>query len=195
MATLLVELAELWAQEPQRPHPTTNVLQHWDDLIANWANDVSLPLYVRKSENNRGSIIVHRSGRQLIPSDNSPAQWSFALAVLGQMPSSDDIREAVERDNVPVAMIFKEAEKSFAKFRCSLNRIVNPNSAGWKVCHIEGIGLAARGSLFDGPEDLLRRHFRLFMAPSNMFVIPIKYSGLGEVPEFCNAIARLLKRT
>jgi hypothetical protein len=193
MSRLLVQLAEFWAQDPWRPRPSPVVLQHWDDLVAVWANEKSLPLYIRKNENNRGSTIAHRSGRHLVATDNSPAQWAFALAVCGVIPCIEQIREAVEQDKIPVAMIFKGVEKASARYRCSPGGSISPNSAGWKVCHVENIGLVKRGSLRDTPEDLLRRHFRLFMSPSNMFVVPLKYSGLGEIPEFCYAIARLLK--
>jgi hypothetical protein len=69
----------------------------------------------------------------------------------------------------------------------------NPNKAGWKVCHVERVGLATALPLAELPEFQLREHFRRLMAPGNMFVIPKKYSGLGELPEFCDEIARLLE--
>src|SRR5579863_6499390 len=80
IADLIKHLAHLWAQDPGRPRPTPQVSQHWDSLIAAWAEDGSLPLYVRKAGESRGSVMVHRSGRRLIPTDNSPAQWAFARA-------------------------------------------------------------------------------------------------------------------
>jgi hypothetical protein len=49
--------------------------------------------------------------------------------------------------------------------------------------------------LADVDVDRLREHFRKFMSPSNMFVIPLKYAGLGELPEFCEAIGQLLGPT
>src|SRR5437899_1901216 len=103
MADLVVRLAELWAQAPERPQPTPRVRQHWDSLVPAWADDASLPLYIRKVNNNRGSVVVHASGRELVPTDNSPAQWAFALAVMGETPSLEDIRRATAEDQVPIA--------------------------------------------------------------------------------------------
>src|SRR5882672_9964859 len=127
MIDLIVRLADLWAQDPGRPRPATQVCQHWDSLVADWADDISLPLYVRKVDNNRGSLVVHASGRHLVPTDNSPAQWAFALAVLGETPSLQDIRRALVEDRIPVAMVLKQKERAIARYKCTLNRVVNPN--------------------------------------------------------------------
>jgi hypothetical protein len=54
MAELVRRLAHLWAEELSRPRPTLEVLEHWDSLIARWSCEPSLPLYVRKYDNNRG---------------------------------------------------------------------------------------------------------------------------------------------
>jgi hypothetical protein len=188
MIDLIVRLAELWRQEPERPRPAPQVCQHWDSLVADWAYDQSLPLYVRKVDNNRGSLVVHVSGRHLVPTDNSPAQWAFALAVLGETPSLQDIRQALAEDHVPIAMILKAKERAVARYKCTLNNVVNPNSAGWKVAHIDGVGLGNRTMLTAVDESTLREHFRKLMAPSNMFAIPLKYAGLGELAEFCRAL-------
>lgn len=192
MEQLVVRLAELWAQEPSRPRPATDVLEHWDCLIADWAKDLSLPLYVRKAKD-RGSCVEHHSThRCLVPTDNSPAQWAFALAVRGENPDLGQIREYVDRDCVPVAMVLGRAERERAKYKCTLSRTLSPNSFGWKVCHVEGVRLGGGGSLSEISEAILREHFRKLMAPSNMFVVPKKYGGLGELPEFCQAIGRLI---
>ena len=191
MPALVEELARLWAQASQRLRPDAKVSRHWDHLVAAWSVDPSLPLYVRKAENNRGSIVHHASGQNLVPTDNSPAQWAFAKAVLRERPSLEDIYSAIQEDRIPVAMILKVVEKDKATYRCTLPR-VNPNSAGWKVCHVDGIGLGKGGSLEETNLPILQEHFRKLMAPSNMFVIPLRYAGLGELPEFCHAIRKLL---
>jgi len=128
----------------------------------------------------------------LIPSDNSPAQWAYASAVLGDVPSLEQIRESIHEDRIPIAMVLPPGERTLATYRCTLGKSINPNSAGWKVCHIQGVGRRARTPVVDVDDRLLREHFRKFMAPSNMFVIPLKYAGLGELPEFCEAMGRLL---
>jgi hypothetical protein len=189
MAELVTRLAMLWVKEPSRPRPASEVLEHWDRLINDWSNDMSLPLYVRKFDNNRGSVISHPSGRRIVPTDNSPAQWAFAQAVLGEQPSLEDIRRLIEADQVPVAMILNAKEKPpTAKYRCTLGKAVNPNFYGWKVAHVCPVGLKSRASLLNITEDTLRSHFRKLMVPRNMFAIPLRYAGLGELPEFCKAI-------
>ena len=52
IAELVARLARLWAEEPSRPRPAPEVLEHWDRLIDGWSDDFSLPLYVRKPNNN-----------------------------------------------------------------------------------------------------------------------------------------------
>jgi hypothetical protein len=193
MRKLIVQLAELWAQDPARPRPAPHVSQHWDSLVAAWADDRSLPLYVRKVNNNRGSVAAHSSGRSLVPTDNSPAQWAFALAVLGETPSLEDIRRASAEDRIPVAMILKTAERTAAQYKCTLKQVVNPNSTGWKVAHVDGVGLGNRRTVTEMGESAIRDHFRKFMSPSNMFVIPLQYAGLGELPEFCQALGALVR--
>jgi hypothetical protein len=194
MAQLIVRLAELWAQEASRPQPARDVLEHWDRLIADWAEDPSLPLYVRKVKNDRGSCIEHHSThRCLVPTDNSPAQWAFALAVVGEKPSLGQVRQCLQQDGVPVAMVLNASERTRAGYQCLLSETLSPNLSGWKVCHLEGVGLARRTLVSEIDDITLREHFRKLMAPSNMFLVPKKYGGLGELPEFCQAIRQLLE--
>ena len=107
MPELLRRLADLWAQDPGRPRPSPTVVEHWDSLIARWADDSSLPLLVRKPANNRGAVLVNGAGRKIIPADNSPAQWAFALAVLGETPSLAWVNEQLSADAIPIAMILQ----------------------------------------------------------------------------------------
>jgi hypothetical protein len=193
MPELVRQLAEAWAQEPLRPRPSPAVLAHWDSLVNDWSQEPTLPLFVRKVANNRGTALTHASGREIVPSDNSPAHWSFALAVLGEMPSLDWVRQQLQSDTIPVAMILKASERATAKFKCSLGRVVNPNAAGWKVSHIDSIGLAKAGPVEGIPEPRLREHFIRFISPRNIFVIPTRYAGLGELPEFCDEIRKLMQ--
>ena len=90
-------------------------------------------------------------------------------------------------------MIFKSAEFARARYQCTLSKSPNPNAAGWKVAHIDPVGLVKRADVTTIEESVLREHFRKLMKPSNMFVIPLKYAGLGELPEFCQAIQALIK--
>jgi hypothetical protein len=193
MTDLIERLAELWADNHDRPRPASHVSEHWDELVHTWADDHSLPLLVRRVSNNRGSVVTHPSGRVLVPADNSPASWAFARAILGETPSLEDIRKEFAQDKVPVAMIFKSEEMAKARYKCILKGTQNPNQAGWKVAHIDGVGLRNRGAITEFKESTLVEHFRKFMKPSNMFVVPLNYAGLGELPEFCKVIGMLIK--
>jgi hypothetical protein len=193
MTDLIEQLAKLWAHNRERPQPTSRVSEHWDTLVDTWANDHSLPLLIRKVNNNRGSVVNHPSGRVLVPTDNSPASWAFASAILDETPSLENIRKEFTEDKIPVAMIFKSAELAKARYKCTLKGTRNPNSAGWKVAHVDGVGLSNRADVSEIDESTLRKHFRKLMKPSNMFLIPLKYAGLGELPEFCQAIQSLIK--
>ena len=193
MAELVRRLAHLWAEEPSRPRPTLQVLEHWDSLIDRWSCEPSLPLYIRKYDNNRGSVISHPSGRSIVPTDNSPAQWAFAQAVLGERPSFGDLRRLIAADRVPVAMILPAKEEAAATYRCTLGKGVNPNAYGWKVAHVDAVGLSSRTDLLELPENTIQSHFRRLMTPRNMFAIPLRYAGLGELLEFCDAIRAILR--
>ena len=135
----------------------------------------------------------HPSGRVLVPTDNSPASWAFARAILEETPSLEDIKTEFEQDRIRVAMIFKSAELAGARYKWTLNTRLNPNSAGWKIAHTKGIGLRNRVAITEVNKSILQEHFRKFMKPSNMFLIPLKYAGLGELPEFRQAIEALNK--
>jgi hypothetical protein len=128
-----------------------------------------------------------------VPTDNSPAQWAFALAVLDKTPTLDEVRDLIAADSVPVAMILKRIECSTARFKCTLGRVVNPNAAGWKVAHVKGVGLSSNLPLVDFSETQLRQHFRRLMVPRNMFVVPTRYAGLSELPEFCDAMGKFMQ--
>ncbi|MGE4110759.1 MAG: hypothetical protein AB7E73_08670, partial [Burkholderiales bacterium] len=105
LALLVEKFGETWAASSIRPSPKPEILNHWATLVRSWASDPELPLLVRKHRNNRGSQIIHLSGRILIPSDNSAAHWAFTLASEGIRPTLDQIRSWFEQDKIPVVMI------------------------------------------------------------------------------------------
>lgn len=181
LTALIAQFGAAWAASGLRPAPPKPVLQHWRDLLADWIASPDLPLLVRKQDGNRGAELVHHTGRRLIPTDNSGAHWSFTLACEGQMPTLNQIREWFRRDEVPVVMIQRAIEKPKAKYHCSLARKFNVNEQGWKLAHIEPVGLKFRQSLVEAPIARLEDHFRLLMSPANMFVMPLAWAGLAEV--------------
>jgi hypothetical protein len=193
MAELVARLAQAWVEYPERPQPHPGVLSVWDELVENWAEDTSLPLFIRKHKDNRGSLIVHPSGRILVPVDNSPAQWAFGFAMLGRVPTLSDVRDLLTADAIPVAMMLKTVEKPLAHYKCTLRGVVTPNLLGWKVAHVQEVGLSTKEPLTAIHEVRLQQHFRWLVNPRNMFVVPKKYAALGELPEFRDAMRKLLK--
>lgn len=189
----LADIGRLWAESDQRPRLSLEARQAWDELIDQWAVS-NLPLVIRKSGNIRGAAILHNSGREIVLADNSPAQWAFMRAYCGHMYSLADIEDMLKRDVIPFAYATKAAEKAQMKFRCTLRGADNVNKCGWKLCHIHDIGLSTRTAVSELPLDTLVRHFKLFMKPSNHFVVPLAWSGLGEVSEVIDAIREIEAR-
>ena len=189
LAAFVEGFGKAWAASALRPRPSDAALSHWAKLIDAWAAAGDLPLFVRKHANNRGSVVAHPSGRSLVPTDNSPAHWAYVLASSGQCPTLDDIRSMLARDSIPVVMIQKGVEKPLARYHCFLRKEFNVNEFGWKLAHVKPVGLNNRASLADLPIERLQNHFRTFMSPANMFVVPSAWSGLAEVESVINAVA------
>lgn len=183
------ELGSAWAALSLRPRLSHEIKRHWDALICQWAES-DLPIAVRKSGAVRGESLIHRGGRKFILADNSPAQWAFSRAFAGHAYSLDDIRTLLERDEIPLAYASKCAERDQVHFKCTLSSADNVNKRGWKLCHIQDVGLRTKTRLEDLAVDTLIRHFCLFMLPSNHFVIPLEWSGLGELPEVIDEIRK-----
>ena len=185
-------LARLWAAHPMRPRLIPRIAARWDALISAWAADERLPLLVRKSESDvaRGEVIIHDSGRELVPTDNSPASWSYMKAYAGEVPTLREVHGAFASDSIPVAMVVDREMRARSRYRCCRVKMLNPNAFGWKVCHKLEVGLNGRASLKNRPIVLLQAHFRDFLSPSNMFLVPLFLGGLGEVRHFIEAISR-----
>ena len=184
----LRRLAEEWVQDPERPRVTPTVGTHWRELVRAWSTDPSLPLLVRAG-GNRGEAVTHGSGRTLVRTDNSPANWAFASALLARTPSAQDALAALVAGQLPVAMVLKRAERQHARYSGLLRATMDPpnlNTLGWKVAHIDRVGLAD-SAIEDLPLADLQEHLRRFLDPSNMFLVPKLYAGLGELPEFLEA--------
>lgn len=162
--------------------------------LARWANDPDLPLLVRKAQQNRGSIVLHESGRQLVPVDNSPAQWALSFALtLGPIDLAT-VKDLLAKDRIPTAMVFSKEERARARYRCSLGQSTDFNAKGWKLAHIKPVGLNRRAPIGTLPIEDVQEHFLRLMTPSNMFVVPKKWAGLAEVPEVLEAFARDAER-
>ena len=103
-------IGRVWATGEACPHIASPIIVAWDGLLEEWVDDVSLPLLVRKGSSIRGSVEVHESGRQIIPTDNSPAQWSCRLALRAIVPSLSQIRDMFRNDTIPVSFAHKKCQ-------------------------------------------------------------------------------------
>jgi hypothetical protein len=189
LRALIEQFGTAWAATPLRPKPSQETIQAWSVLIEKWIDDASLPLFVRKHANNRGFVIQHTTGRKLVPTDNSVAQWVYTLAINNQCPNLEELRTMLNEDKIPMAMIHKSIEKEGAMYKCTLDNKFNLNASNWKLAHIESVGLNTRTALTEIDIKSITTQFRHLMQPSNMFVIPLVWSGLGEIESVIQAVA------
>jgi hypothetical protein len=186
----LAALASLWAKHVARPRLDAGVVRHWDELIHQWSIDSSLPLLLRKQERGiaRGEVILHESGRELVLTDNSPASWSYMSAYAKTKPTIEEVRASLERNEIPVAMIIDREMIARSRYKCSRVKAANPNFYRWKVCHRSRVALEGKGTVKKRSLKLLQEHFKRFLSPSNMFLVPLALAGLGELPHFIEAM-------
>jgi len=183
ISRLLGELGFLWAVADACPLIEDATRIAWDNLLKEWLDDSSLPLLIRLSSLARGSVVVNTSGREIVPTDNSPAQWTCSLATSGKVPTLSEIRERFAADKIPVAFAHKKAEEGQQKYHCILGKH-SVNAAGWKLCHIKRVGLNTSLHVKDQDINTLKRAFFDFLSPSNYFLLPKRWGGLGETGEF-----------
>lgn len=178
---MIKELGRKWNQI--RPKFDPDVEREWDEIIDAWVNDVDTPLIIRKSSSFRGSEIVHNSGRRIILSDNSPAQWVCYLSLCGKVMSLPEIRQALIEDRIPFALALTREEKARSTYKETL-KDYSINKLGWKLCHKEPVGI---GNIRDPKSKnigIIIDHFKRFMKPSNFFLVPNERGALGELKEF-----------
>lgn len=110
----LMELAAAWEASPQRPRVKTEMLRYWDDLVRQWVADADMPLPVRK-RGLRGNVTPHAvTGRPLLCVDNAPANWCMSNALLGNRPTIQGVRRALEDGRLPVAKVLTDTEREMA---------------------------------------------------------------------------------
>jgi hypothetical protein len=171
---------------------------HWDQLVDDWIADVNLPLLVRIGrpppfEHRYGFEIVHSSGRKLVAADNSPAHWAFTRAFEGWRYSLEDVRYQLHNCTLPLVYRQEDAhhERTYRGMLTSRDWVFG--AIGWWLCHIDGVGYPiqhpAAETLQNTPIEHLTAHFRRFVAPSNMFLIPRQNHELGDAPDFILAIS------
>ncbi len=172
-------LGKQWAASDLCPKIQPDILEGWDRLLNDWIADNALPLIIRKG-GIKGSEVIHSTGRSIILADNSSAQWACHLALLGTVPTLKNIRDQLSDDEIPMAFAIPAAQLDHVKFRCTLGQW-SVNTAGWKLCHIKPVGLNNRAPVEQIEIETLKSAFFDLMRPSNHFLLPKKWGGLGEV--------------
>lgn len=171
----ILAFASAWAESQLRPRVQPEVAHAWNALLHEWIHTPALPLFVRKDAARRGPAPMHPSGRSLVPCDNSPAVWAFTLALEGYCPTLGEVASLAANGKIPAELT------KLGRFRALYK-------AGWKLAHVDGVGLGTRTPLEEVPLDTLKEHLRLLLSPSNHFAVPKVWAGLGEIPEVIEII-------
>jgi hypothetical protein len=185
-------LAAAYWNSPIRPQLSDEVIKHWDTLIDAWADDETLPLFIRKQSADIGSILQHGTSlRSLAPCDNSPAHWAMITAFSkGTRIGLADIKATVAKHGIPVTMAMSKADIAASAMKGVLAKIKGTNASdyGWKVDHIDEVGLKQRRRIQEMAISDLKSHFKRLMKPSNIVLVPSALKGLGDMPAFIRYI-------
>ena len=176
------DIGALWRSSPNNPSIDQEVVNHWEKLIDDWIEDSNMPLIVRKETNKRGQAFIHSTtGREIIIADNSVALWIYGHVLKGKVFILSQIRDMLQKNELPVVFMATKEIRKNAKYTKSLG--VNPLS-NWKLCHIESIGLNTNTRIIDLDIEVIKKHFRKYVSPKNMFVLPKEIGYLGEIESF-----------
>jgi len=177
------KLGRLWATSEESPYIEPATKTAWNSLLREWSDDSSIPLLVRRNSTVCGSLVGHISGRKVVPSDDSPAQWACGLAFCGKVPTLREIRDGFAKDAIPGGFAHKVRQKG----RHDRHDTLGSHSiirAGWKLCHIRPVVLGTCSSLQQANITDLKEAFFRFLSPSNYFLLPKKWAGIGETADF-----------
>lgn len=176
------EIGALWRSSPNNPSIDQEVVNQWEKLIDDWIEDSNMPLIVRKETNKRGQTFRHSTtGREIIIADNSVALWVYGHVLKGKVFTLSQIRELLQNNELPVVFMATKEIRKNAKYAKALGK--NPLS-NWKLCHIESIGLNTNTPIIDLDIEVIKEHFRKYVSPKNMFVLPKEIGDLGEIEAF-----------
>ena len=180
---LISDIGKLWKKSKNNPQVSKDILDKWTCMIKEWIRDSGLPLVVRKQTGTRGSEIKHNSGRRLIITDNSFAQWVYFNVLNGISYNINDIKKLLMNDEIPFSFAIKNVEKGNVKYKKCIGRY-SINKLGWKLCHIEPIGFNSKIKLEELDIQRLEDHFFKMANPKNMFLLPLEIGAIGEIKEF-----------
>lgn len=181
------EIGELWRDSACNPRNCIedSVLEEWDKVINEWVEDGDIPLIVRKG-NLRGQTFMHESGRKVIVSDNTVAQWVYYHVLNNKTFSLSKIKEMLNNNEIPLVYI-KSRKDVPSNIRSIGKYALSKGKSEWKLCHIEPVGLNTRDEIEKIDLEELKSQFRKYINPRNMFVLPKELGGIGEVRSFIDA--------
>ena len=175
------EIGTLWCNSPNNPQIDVKVLDNWNNLIEEWIADKEMPLIIRKETNRRGQAFVHPCGREIIVSDNTVAIWVYNNVLKGIVLTLSKIKELLSKKELPMVFMATKEIKANAKYSKPLGSYALP---GWKVCHIQPVGFNTNTNIENLEISDIEDHFRKYVNPKNMFVLPKEIGDLGEIDVF-----------
>lgn len=175
------EIGTLWHNSPNNPQIDIEVLRRWDNLIEEWITDKDMPLIIRKETNKRGQSFVHPCGREIIISDNTVAIWAYSNVLKGTVFTLSQIKELLSQKELPMVFMATKEIKANAKYTKPLGSYA---MSDWKLCHIQPVGFNTNTSIEDLEISDIENHFRKYVNPNNMFVLPKEIGYLGEIDVF-----------
>ena len=155
--------------------------ENWNNLIEEWIADKDIPLIIRKETNKRGQSFVHPCGREIIVSDNTVAIWAYSNVLKGKIFTISQIKKLLDEKELPVVFMATKEIKAKAKYTKPLGSYALSN---WRVCHIQSVGFNTNTNIEDLKISDIEDHFRKYVNPNNMFVLPKEIGYLGEIDEF-----------
>ena len=140
-----------------------------------------MPLIIRKETSKRGQAFNHPCGREIIVSDNTVAIWVFSNVLKGKVFTLNGIKELLQNNELPMVFMATKEIKAKAKYTKSLGSYA---LSSWKVCHIQPVGFNTNASIEDLEISDIKGHFRKYVNPNNMFLLPKEIGYLGEIDVF-----------
>ena len=175
------EIGTLWRNSPNNPQIDAEILKNWNNLIEEWIADKDMPLIIRKETSKRGQSFMHPSGREIIISDNTAAIWVYNNVLNRTEVTLSRIKDLLSQNELPMVFIVTKEIKDKAKYTKPLGEFAMPE---WKLCHIQPVGFNTNTSIEGLEISDIENHFRKYLNPNNMFVLPEEIGYLGEIDVF-----------
>ena len=105
----------------------------------------------------------------------------FSNVLDGKVFTLSDIKELLQNNELPMVFMATNEIKEKAKYTKPLGCHSLPN---WKLCHIQPVGFNTNTSIENLDISEIKEHFRKYVNPNNMFVLPKGIGYLGEINVF-----------